>query len=120
MNCECFYVAKENTLDAARSLAKEIDRIAIDQGEEAYPVGICKTLKRFSATYYYDNIDGDFEVEDGRYMVAVFGKDYYLDRINPENGVRAFPSRKRHPDIVQCFSDYVQDIEAVKNTSSWA
>ena len=112
MNCECFYTA--GSLDAARALAKEIDQIAIAQGEEAYPVAICRAIKSFSGTSDYCNHEKPFEVKEGAMLVAVCGKDYSFDRIKPNNSRKLFPNLKKHKDMLMHFREYIEDVEAVE------
>lgn len=111
MNCECFYVVKGNSLEAARELAKEINRVADKQMEEVYPVYICKALKDFVATSDYDNYKPDFKVKTGSWLVFAQGKDYCMNRIRPKGGKRGFPNRLVHDDFWENMYDYIEDIE---------
>ena len=116
MNCECFYVVKNSTLEGAREMAKEIDRVATKQCEEVYPVYICKALKDFKATSDYDNYNEDFKVKAGSWLVFAQGKDYCMNRIRPKGGRRGFPNKYIHTDFYEKFGEYIEDVEeAVTN-----
>ena len=65
MNCECFYLIKENTMDAARDLAKRIGKTANDRMMELFPVCISQAKRDFLATGDYDNCGREFLVKEG-------------------------------------------------------
>ena len=113
MNCECFYVVKENTLEAARELAEEIDRVANKQEEEVFPVCISKTKRSFHATSDYDNFKPTFNVKKDQFLVFAQGKDYCMDRIRPKGGKRGFPDHFDCWDFYDNFYEYIEDIEKV-------
>ena len=115
MNCECFYVVKENTLEAARELAKRIDDCAIKQMEEVYPVYICKTKKDFGAATNYDGWKSPYKVKAGTYLVFAQGKDYCMDRIRPKGGKRGFPNETYQIEFWTNFKDFIEDIEPCKS-----
>lgn len=113
MNCECFYVVKDNTLENARELAKRIDATANDRGDELYPVCISKVKRDFYATSDYDNFNTDFKVKEGQFLVFVQGKYHSMCSIRPKGGRRGFPNMFEHDDFYSCFDDYIKDIEEV-------
>lgn len=114
MNCECFYLIKNQSLEGAREFAKEIERVANKNHEEVYPVYICKALKDFTATSDYDNWNTPFKVKSGSWLVFAQGKDYCMARIKPNGGKRGFPNRIKHEDFYDCFYDYIEDVEPVE------
>ena len=111
MNCECFYVVKENTLEAARELAKRINECANKQMEEVYPVYICKSKKNFGAASNYDGWRSPFKVKAGTYLVFAQGKDYCMNRIRPKGGKRGFPDIDYKAEFRERFNEYIEDIE---------
>ena len=111
MNCECFYVVKENTLEAARELAKCIDECAAKQMEEVYPVYICKSKKDFGAASNYDGYMSPFKVKENTYLVFAQGKDYCMNRIRPKGGKRGFPDMEHRVEFYKHFEDFIEDIE---------
>ena len=106
MNCECFYLIKENTMDAARDLAKRIDKTAYDRMMELFPVCISQAKRDFLATGDYDNCGREFLVKEGSYMVFVSGKYHSMCEIRPRGGKRGFPVFD-----YDMFSTFIQDVE---------
>ncbi len=113
MNCECFYVVKDNSFEAARELAKEIDRVAERQEEEVYPVCISRAIKDFYATSDYDNWGTTFKIKDGTWLVFAQGKDYCMNRIRPKGGRRGFPDQFRSEKFWEDMYEYIEDVEEV-------
>lgn len=111
MNCECFYVVKNQTLEGARELAKAIDNCAERQCEEVYPVYISKIKKDFIATSTYEGFANPFKVKAGTLVVFAQGKDYCMDRIRPKGGRRGFPNCEWHNEFYSEFESFVEDIE---------
>lgn len=111
MNCECFYVVKENTLEAARELAKRIDDCADKQMEEVYSVYISKSRKDFGAASNYDGWRSPFKVKADTYLVFAQGKDYCMNRIKPKGGKRGFPDMNCREEFYTNFNEFIEDIE---------
>ena len=111
MNCECFYVVKENTLEAARELAERINDCANKQMEEVYTVCISKSIKDFGAASNYDGWQSLFKVKAGTYLVFAQGKDYSMYRIRPKGGKRGFPDMHYRKVFFENFEDFIEDIE---------
>ena len=116
MNCECFYVVKDQTIEGCREFVKTITEVAEDQMEEVYPVYICKCIKDFVATSDYDNWKADFKVKKGTWLVFAQGKDYCMYRIRPKGGRRGFPNRiiDEQRDFYDEFYEYIEDVEEVE------
>ena len=111
MNCECFYVVKENTLEAARELVKQINDCANRQMEEVYPVYICKSKIGFDAATNYDGWMSPFKVKADTYLVFAQGKDYCMNRIRPKGGKRGFPDIDCREKFYKNFNEFIEDIE---------
>lgn len=117
MNCECFYLIKEGTLEAAREFVAKADEwIANSDWKELYPVCICKARKDFYACSDYDGITRSFKVKKDSIMVFVMGKYQLMWRMDIEGAKRGFPNRKRRDqkDFLLQFYSYVEDIEYIK------
>lgn len=113
MNCECFYVIKENTVEAANDFANKIEKFAHERWEELYPVAISEAIKDFSATSDYDNWKTPFKVKSGSILVFVYGKDYSMHRVKIKGGKRGFPNRYFNDDFYENFNDYIRDIKTI-------
>lgn len=111
MNCECFYVVKGQTLEAARELAKTINDCAVKQEEEVFPVYICRFKKELEAASNYDGWKSPFKVKAGSFAVFAQGKDYSMYSIRPKGGKRGFPSYRYKDEFFDKFKDFVEDIE---------
>lgn len=114
MNCECFYLITNQSLEGAREFAKEIKRISDKYGIEYYPVYICKAIKSFAATTDYDNWRPSFTVKKNSWLVFVAGKYHNMMEQRPKGGKRGFPNRMKHRDFGYSFYDYIEDVEPVK------
>ena len=113
MNCECFYVIKNSSLEGAREFAKVLNETANKQQEEVYPVYISQANNNFSATSDYDNEQSKFTVSKGSWLVFAHGKDYCMNRIKPIGGKRGFPNKTKHKDFYNNWNYYITDIEPV-------
>lgn len=111
MNCECFYVVKEQTLEGARELAKRINDCAVKHCEEVYPVYISRFKKELGAASNYDGWKSPFKVKAGSFVVFVQGKDYCMNRIKPNGGKRGFPDYEHRDEFYCNFEEFVEDIE---------
>ena len=110
MNCECFYIVKGGTIDAARDLASRIIDVTERRGMELYAVCISRVKQDFRATSDYDNMGRLFNVPTGSWLVFVQGKYHNMFKIRPHGGKRGFPIISS--GIYDCFDQYVEDIEA--------
>ena len=106
MNCECFYIVKEGTIEAARKMAAEIKMTADKNGMELNPFCISKVIKGFRATGDYDNMGREFPVAAGRILVFVEGKLHSMEDIRPRGGKRGFPVW----ETVGRYDDHVEDV----------
>lgn len=113
MNCECFYIVKDGTRDAARDLAKQIADTADAKGMELYPVCISLAVSDFKATSDYDNEGRSFTVKAGDWLVFVQGKYHCMCEIRPKGGKRGFPNMVIHDDFYDHFPDYAVDMENI-------
>ena len=111
MNCECFYIVKEGTVEAARKMAEDIRRTADKNGMELNPFCISKVIKGFRATGDYDNMGREFPVAAGRILVFVEGKLHSMEDIRPRGGKRGFPVW----ETVGRYDEHVEDIENLDN-----
>lgn len=116
MNCECFYILKNQTIEGAREFAKEVDRVVKMRCEEVYPVCISKVIKDFYATSDYDNFTKKFKVTKGTWLVFVQGKYHGMCAIRPKGGKRGFVHRFEHPDFLKDFNEYIEDVEEIKSS----
>lgn len=114
MTCDCFYIVRgDNTIEAARELAKAIDAAAMSKTEEVIPVYICVANNDFHATSDYDNFNTPFLVKKGTYLVHTHGKDYSMYRVRPKGGRRAFPDHYK-VDFWNSFDKYILGVEPVR------
>lgn len=113
MNCECFYVVKNQTLEGAKELAKAINVCAEKQWEDVTPIYISRIKKDFVAATNYDGYQSPYKVKAGTLVVFAYGKDYSMHRIRPKGGKRGFPAIGYHDDFYSNFENYVEDIEAL-------
>ena len=109
MNCECFYIVNDGTIEAARAMAKDIDSKAIKNEMELFPVCISKVKKDFYATSDVDNWGNRFIVRTGSWLVFVQGKLHNMCSIRPRGGKRGFPVIDS--GIYEHFDRYVEDVE---------
>lgn len=105
MNCECLYVMKEQTINAAREFAKRISEIETNTGREIYPTYIAKITNDIYATSDYDGYMPRFKILKDTIVVFVGGKYHNMMELKPKGGKRAFP--KLYPkswfeDIEKC------------------
>jgi len=113
MNCECFYVVKNASLEGAREFANTLNKVAEKQQEEVFPVYISQAKADFSATSDYDNFCSEFIVKKDSWLVFAQGKDYCMNRIRPAGGRRGFPNKMKHEDFYSNWDYYINDIESV-------
>lgn len=113
MNCECFFVIKENTIEAASDFANKIEKFAHERREELYPVAISEVIKDFSATSDYDNWKVPFKVKSGSILVFVQGKYHSMYNAKIKGGKRGFPNRYFDNNFYKNFGDYIKDIKII-------
>ena len=110
MNCECFYVIKEGTIEAARTFADRVKERAASRNEELYPVCISKALKSFYANAGYDHSGwpNQPKVKEGEYLVFVQGKYHAMGKF--KGAKRGFPDVSMH----EVYDEYFEDLEEIK------
>ena len=106
MNCECFYLVKEGTIEAARELAAQINDTAERKDMELYTVCISQTVQDFRASGDYDGLGNHFRVPAGSWLVFAQGKLHCMYHVRPRGAKRGFPV-----DIYDNFASYVHDVE---------
>lgn len=109
MNCECFYVVKDGSLEKARELATNIERLVGDA--ELFTCAISQVTKEFTATPDYDNFGKSFKVKEGSWLVFVSGKYHVMCEIRPRNARRGFPKVTIDDDYDGWFENHITDVE---------
>lgn len=110
MTCECMYLIKEGTIDAAKSFIQKGQQKAYDLGwEEWWPVCICRAKKDFYYTSDYDGMQKLCKVHKNDIMVFVQGKYKIMCMIKMKGIKRGFP-RFSYND----FEKYIEDLEFIK------
>lgn len=119
MNCECFYVIKEGTIEAAKDFIERgnnyINRVGWG---EWYPVYICKARKDFYACSDYDGYTTPYKVKKDSLMVFVQGKYRLICMVKLKGAKRGFPQRTRddQEDFYNRFEEYIEDLECISDT----
>ena len=91
MNCECMYILKEKTEDAAKEFALYLEDLSFRRQEEVFPTYISVVTEECKLTSDYDGWNIPFKVKPGDMVVWAYGKDYCMNRIRPKGARRGFP-----------------------------
>lgn len=110
MNCECFYIIKEGTMQAARDFSNRVKNRAASKKIELYPVYISKAKKNFYAnqSYDYSGWPNQPRVKEGNILVFVQGKYHHMGRF--KGAKRGFLDFNFH----EVYDQYIEDLEEIK------